>query len=121
MAYYLKRYLNAPFFQNKMVLYASLLLVLLSILRHISNSNLNAVVLMALIGLVTSYFSKNMIIILLTSFATVFIFEMVGFRGVMEGMKGKKKENADTMNKTDTDKPSEADKSADKSDDKPAE
>jgi hypothetical protein len=100
MAYYLKRYLNTPFLQNKAVLYASLIIVLLSILRHISNSNLNAVMLMALIGLVTSYFSKNMIIILLTSFATVFIFEMLGYRGVMEGMKGKKKESADTMNKT---------------------
>ena len=51
---------------------------------------MNAVILMALIGLLTSYFSKNMIVILLTAFATVFVFEMVGSQGVMEGMKGKK-------------------------------
>ena len=109
MASYINRLFNTPFFQNKAVLYASLLLVLLSILRHISNSNMNAVILMALIGLLTSYFSKNMIVILLTAFATVFVFEMVGSQGVMEGMKGKKdKENADTMN---------GDKDADKDDD----
>jgi hypothetical protein len=112
MASYINRLFNTPFFQNKAVLYASLLLVLLSILRHISNSNMNAVILMALIGLLTSYFSKNMIVILLTAFATVFVFEMVGSQGVMEGMKGKKdKENADTM------KPSDEKSDDEKSDD----
>lgn len=86
---YINKLFNTPFFQNKFVLYGSLLLVLLSILRHISNKNINAVVLMALIGLVMSYFSKNMIIILLTAFATVFVLEMVGMHGVTEGMKTK--------------------------------
>lgn len=86
---YINKLFNTPFFQNKFVLYGSLLLVLLSILRHISNKNTNAVVLMALIGLVMSYFSKNMIIILLTAFATVFVLEMVGMQGVTEGMKTK--------------------------------
>ena len=103
MASYINRLFNTPFFQNKAVLYASLLLVLLSILRHISNSNMNAVILMALIGLLTSYFSKNMIVILLTAFATVFVFEMMGSPGVMEGMKAndKAKENVDTLKPTD--------------------
>ena len=115
MSYYMNRLFNTPFFQNKFVLYASLLVVLLSIVRHISNSNINAVVLMALIGLVTSYFSKNMIVVLLTTFTTVFVLEMVGSPGVMEGMvnkekdKDKKKEkegeasgDADTEADTDT-------------------
>lgn len=92
MSYYMNRLFNTPFFQNKFVLYASLLVVLLSIVRHISNSNINAVVLMALIGLVTSYFSKNMIVVLLTAFTTVFVLEMVGSPGVMEGMVNKEKE-----------------------------
>ncbi len=96
MSYYMNRLFNTPFFQNKFVLYASLLVVLLSILRHISNSNINAVVLMALIGLVTSYFSKNMIVVLLTSFTTVFVLEMVGSPGVMEGMENNKKKTKDT-------------------------
>ena len=105
MSYYMNRLFNTPFFQNKFVLYASLLIVLLSIVRHISNSNINAVVLMALIGLVTSYFSKNMIVVLLTAFTTVFVLEMVGSPGVMEGMvnkekdKKKEKEGNKNMNK----------------------
>lgn len=85
----LGRLLSSPFFQNKFVLYGSLLLILLSILRYIANENINAVVLMALIGLIMSYFSKNMIIILLTAFVTVFVFEMIGAPGVTEGMKTK--------------------------------
>jgi len=86
----LGRLLTSPFFQNKFVLYGSLFIVLLSILRYLANQNTNAVVLMALIGLITSYFSKNMIIVLLTAFVTVFVFEMIGAPGVTEGMDTKK-------------------------------
>lgn len=103
MSYYMNRLFNTPFFQNKFVLYASLLVVLLSIVRHISNSNINAVVLMALIGLVTSYFSKNMIVVLLTAFTTVFVLEMVGSPGVMEGMDNKKKKTKDTNEESNAD------------------
>lgn len=92
MSSFMSKLVNTPFMQNKFVLYASLFAVLFSIVRHISNQNMNAVVLMALIGLVTSYFSKNMIIILLTAFSTVFILEMLGSQGVMEGMDNKKKD-----------------------------
>lgn len=82
----LSRLVYTPFFQNKIVLYGSLILVLLSILRHLSNRNINAIILMALIGLITSYFSKNMIIILITAFASVFVLEMMGSPGVTEGL-----------------------------------
>ena len=100
---YLAKLFNTPFFQNKAVLYGSLLLVLLSIIRHLANKNVNAVVLMALIGLVMSYFSKNMIIVLLTAFAAVFLLEITGSQGVMEGMTSdKKKEGETTMNTKDT-------------------
>ena len=85
----LGRLLSSPFFQNKFVLYGSLVLVLLSILRHLANQNINAIVLMALIGLIMSYFSKNMIIVLLTAFVTVLVFEMIGAPGVTEGLKMK--------------------------------
>jgi hypothetical protein len=85
----LSRLVYTPFFQNKIVLYGSLILVLLSILRHLSNRNINAIILMALIGLITSYFSKNMIIILITAFASVFVLELMGSPGVTEGMSTK--------------------------------
>lgn len=92
MSSFISKLFNTPFLQNKFVLYVSLFVVLVTIVRHISNRNTNAVVLMGLIGLVTSYFSKNMIIILLTAFSTVFVLEILGYQGVMEGMKNKKKE-----------------------------
>ena len=114
---YITKIFNTPFFQNKFVLYGSLLLVLLSILRHLANKNINAVVLIALIGLLMSYFSKNMIIVLLTAFATVFILEMVGSQGVMEGMVSKK-EDEDDDETTDDDKTDTVKKGEDKKDKK---
>ena len=116
MASYINRLFNTPFFQNKFVLYGSLFVVLLIILRHLANLNINAIILMALIGLVMSYFSKNMIIVLLTAFASVFLLEMVGSRGAMEGMKTK--EGAENNGDKEADK--EADKKADKEADKKA-
>lgn len=111
---YITKLFNTPFFQNKAVLYGSLLLVLLSILRHLANKNVNAVMLMALIGLVMSYFSKNMIIVLLTAFAAVFLLEMTGSQGVMEGMTSdKKKEGETTMNTKDTEEDEKADDAKD--------
>ena len=94
----LGRLLSSPFFQNKFVLYGSLVLVLLSILRYLANQNINAIVLMALIGLIMSYFSKNMIVVLLTAFTTVFVFEMIGAPGVTEGMKVKEGKTTNTKN-----------------------
>lgn len=117
----LNRLLSSPFFQNKFVLYGSLVLVILSILRHIANQNINAVVLMALIGLIMSYFSKNMIIVLLTAFGTVFVLEMVGAPGVTEGMKVKEgAENKDDDKKDTVDKMKEKveDKLEEKKDEK---
>lgn len=124
MASYINRLFNTPFFQNKFVLYGSLFIVLLSILRHLANRNVNAVILMALIGLVMSYFSKNMIIVLLTAFASVFLLEMVGSRGAMEGMETKKgAENNDDAGedgdeKDDTKKPAAKKDDAKKADTK---
>ena len=114
MASYLTRLFNAPFFQNKFVLYGSLFIVLLSILRYLANRNINAVVLMALIGLVMSYFSKNMIIVLLTAFASVFLLEMLGSSGVTEGMETKK----NSKEKKDDDDAKEEDAEQEKKDKK---
>ena len=121
MVSYLNRLFNTPFFQNKFVLYGSLFVVLLSILRHLANRNINAIILMALIGLVMSYFSKNMIIVLLTAFASVFLLEMVGSRGAMEGMKTKEGAENNGDKEADEKADKEADKKADeKADEKPA-
>ncbi len=113
----LTRLLYSPFFQNKFVLYGSLLLVLLSILRHIANRKFNAIILMALIGLLMSYFSKNMIIVLLTAFVAVLVLEMTGVRGAIEGMENK----GDSDEEKDDDKEKDAENDDDESKEKDGE
>lgn len=107
MPTFINKIFNTPLLQNKFVLYASLFVVLFALVRNISNGNMNAVILMALVGLLTSYFSKNMIIILLTTFFTVFILEMIGSQGVMEGMETKKDNKKENKNKENKNKEEE--------------
>lgn len=85
------KYLYSPFFQNKAVLYGSLVLVLLAVVRFLANHNFNAIILMGLIGLLMSYFSKNMIIVLLTSFVAVVFLEFARGDMMIEGMTPKEK------------------------------
>ena len=99
------KFLNSPFLQNKFVLYGSLLIVLLAIIRFLANHNFNAIVLMALIGLLTSFFSKNMIIVLLTPFFAVVILELIRGDMMIEGLENKDKD-------TDTDAAAAADTTA---------
>lgn len=105
--------LNSPFLQNKFVLYGSLLIVLLAILRFLANHNFNAIVLMALIGLLTSFFSKNMIIVLLTPFVAVVVLELIRGDMMIEGLENKAKAK-DTDKATDTDKDTDKAKDTDK-------
>lgn len=80
------KFLHSPFLQNKFVLYGSLLLVLLAIIRFLANHNFNAIMLMALIGLLTSFFSKNMIIVLLTPVVAVVVLELIRGDMMIEGL-----------------------------------
>ena len=86
------KFLQSPFLQNKFVLYGSLLLVLLAIIRFLANHNFNAIMLMALIGLLTSFFSKNMIIVLLTPVVAVVVLELIRGDMMIEGLENKDKD-----------------------------
>lgn len=88
------KFLNSPFLQNKFVLYGSLLVLLLAIIRFLANNNFNAIVLMALIGLLTSFFSKNMIIVLLTPLFAVVVLELIRGDMMIEGLENKDKDAA---------------------------
>ena len=94
---YINKLLYSPFFQNKFVLYGSLFAVLVTILRFLANRNFNGVILLTLIGVLMTYFSKNMIIVLLTAFISVTILDMLRMGGSIEGMKSSSKEGADTL------------------------
>ena len=98
---YINKLLYSPFFQNKFVLYGSLFAVLVTILRFLANRNFNGVILLTLIGVLMTYFSKNMIIVLLTAFISVTILDMLQLGGSIEGMKSSSKEGADDTLKKD--------------------
>lgn len=79
--------LYAPFLQNKFVLYGCLFLILIAIIRLLANRNFNAIILMALISLLTTYFSKNMIIVLLTPLVAIILIELTRGHMMIEGFK----------------------------------
>jgi len=101
--------LYSPFLQNKFVLYGSLVVLLLAIIRFLANHNFNAIILMALIGLLTSYFSKNMIIVLLTPLLAIFVIELTRGHMMLEGLENKEKttEGEETQKPANGDEPAE--------------
>ena len=104
--------LYSPFFQNKFVLYASLFAVLITLLRFLANHNFNGVILLTLIGLLMTYFSKNMIIVLLTAFVSVTVLDMLQLSGSIEGMKSSK-EGEETLKKKDDEDSKKEDSASD--------
>jgi hypothetical protein len=98
---YINKLLYSPFLQNKFVLYGSLFLVLITIVRFLANRNFNGVILLTLIGLLMSYFSKNMIIVLLTAFLSVTVLDMLHISSGIEGMKSSSKKGEETLPKDD--------------------
>ena len=53
-----------PLLQNKYVLYAVLIIAILNIIGYLAAKNMDAVLFFILVGLLTTYFSRNMIIVL---------------------------------------------------------
>lgn len=117
---YINKLLYSPFLQNKFVLYGSLFLVLITIVRFLANRNFNGVILLTLIGLLMSYFSKNMIIVLLTAFLSVTVLDMLHISSGIEGMKSSSKEGAETLKKKDEEEDDDDDEKKDDEDAKNA-
>lgn len=110
--------LYSPFLQNKFVLYGSLVVLLLAIIRFLANHNFNAIILMALIGLLTTYFSKNMIIVLLTPLIAIFVIELTRGHMMLEGLENKEKTKEGEETQTTANGDAESEEPA--SEDKPA-
>jgi hypothetical protein len=55
------------FLHNKYVLYISFFFAILTAARYLFNFNLEAIVIFVVLGFLTTYFSKNMIVVLLTT------------------------------------------------------
>jgi len=58
------KYNFAPVLRNKFILYAFLAMTLVQVLFFVNSGDVTAVVTMGLIGFITSFFSKNMIVIM---------------------------------------------------------
>jgi hypothetical protein len=80
------------FLQSKVVLYVVLFLAITNIFGYLMLKELNAVIFLFLAGVLTTFFSKNMIIVLLVSMLTTNLYMGTKwFSSQKEGFKGKDK------------------------------
>ena len=76
--------------RSRNVLYVVLLFAIANLFSYLMMKQLDAVAFFIIIGFLTSYFSKNMIVIMLTSMISTFLLVQVNMLGnVQEGMEGK--------------------------------
>ena len=96
--------------KNKKTLYVVAFLSATNMLSYLMNGNWNAVVVFAIAGLVSTYFTKNMIIVLASALlVTNALISLNYLKGVKEGLENKEKKE-DTDKKEDTVKKSEENK-----------
>ena len=81
--------------KNKIVLYVLVALALTNILGYISMNNNKAIVLFISLALITSFFSKNMILILAVPLILVNL--LIGVNVGVEAMSNKKEENKESV------------------------
>ncbi len=99
-------------FHNKFVLYIVLFIALINIVSYLAYRDFDMVAFFVLIGLLTSFFSKNMIVILLVAIVMSSVFKGVKLAGNIrrEGMENKE-EGAET--EAGADAPADAEANAD--------
>lgn len=85
--------------QNKYLLYVLVLVALLNILMLANGKDFNSVIVFVIVGFLTSFFSKNMIVILLTALLFTHALKYVNKKVRKEGMEDKKKEKKNMKNK----------------------
>jgi len=83
---------------NKYVLYVSFAVCLINLLIWLFSGEFIHVAVFLLVGYLTSFFSKNMIVILVIALVVSNVFKS-GFNIVMEGMENKKNEDESLTNK----------------------
>ena len=93
--------------KNKYVLYIVFFFTITNLFSYLMMNNLNAIIFFAIVGFITSYFSKNMIIILFVALISTNLFTMTKMVGktIKEGMTHEEKKDDDkkpmaTMPKT---------------------
>lgn len=116
-----------PILHNQIVLYLFLFMTLVQIVIFVGNNDITSIVLMCLIGILTSFFSKNMIVILCIVLTVTNLLKQglkkIGYEG-FENNKDNKDADSDTKKddaepKKDDAEPKNDDAKPKKDDDKP--
>jgi hypothetical protein len=90
----------AGLLKNKNVLYVVFFLAIANLFSYLMLKQLDAVAFFIIIGFLASYFSKNMIVIMLTSMLSTFLLVQINLLGnVQEGMEDKKEAMEDKEEK----------------------
>lgn len=76
-----------PLLKNKNVLYVVAFIAIITVISYISKQDWNAILFFGLIGCISTYFSKNMIIVLSIAIISTNLMIYVKSNGLMEGMK----------------------------------
>ena len=123
----LKNFKLKSLLQNKFVLYVLVLIALLDILMLANGKDFNSVIVFVIVGFLTSFFSKNMIVILLTALLFTHVLKYVNSlvrkegmedKKEKEGMKNKKNKKEGMENEEDEDAPVTEDNAEENKDEK---
>lgn len=82
---------------DKNVLYVVFVLAILNVLGYLLVLNTEAVAFFIIVGFLTTYFSKNMIVVLSIAMISTSLFNSTRTRTVQEGMASQRKESTDTV------------------------
>jgi len=78
--------------QNKNVLYVISFIAIMNLLGYIMMKNINAAIFFSVVGFLSSYFTKNMIVILLIAMISTNLY-VLGNSNVVEAMSNRREEN----------------------------
>ena len=80
--------------KDKNALYIVFVMAILNVLGYLLMSNVDAIVFLLIVGFLTSYFSKNMIVILLVAMVSTNLFVAIRNKDSKEGFGTKRKAHA---------------------------
>ena len=101
---------------NKIVLYILLAIALFNLIAYLGQNNLGAIVLFLIIGFGSTYYTKNMVLVLLLAIgATSILVKMgvLGLFGMREGMEGDEEASPSPSPEPDSNPESESESEAD--------
>ena len=85
------KYSFQPILQNQLILYLFLFMTIVQLIIHVNNNDILSIIILSLVGFLTSKFSKNMIVILCVALTLSKMIGMGLSKAGLEGFKGKGK------------------------------